>query len=121
MRQDECRKALAFPGRPEEIRLPLGYYGTPSSCALRRTEGHLFGSFTGSGYYVITTDLGLFVSRVDYANPGVRFGLGQTVEVAPDDVSGSVLSASEGSRYRADVAVRGRVRVRPWRWGGYDG
>jgi hypothetical protein len=92
-----------------------------SSCELRRAEGHLAGAFKGSGYYVVTTDQGLFVSRVDYADPGVRFAAGQTVEIAPDDAPPGILSTSEKFRYQTDAARRGGVDAQPWRWGGYDG
>jgi hypothetical protein len=118
---EECRQALASRQQPGQRQGPLGYYGVASSCELRRAEGHLIGAFKGSGYYVVTSDRGLFVSRVDYADPGVRFARGQTVEIAPDDVPAGILSISEMSRYQDDAARRGGVDTRPWRWGGYDG
>lgn len=117
----QCRQALATPGRSDEIELPLAYRGTPTSCALRRTEGHLFGRFTGTGYYVVRTDRGLFVSRLDYTTPGLRFAPGRTTELRPDEVPDGVLSAAEARAYATGVAARGGVTDHPWSWGQLDG
>lgn len=95
------------------VRPIWGFLGEPISCEMRRAEGHLFGDFSGSGYYVITTDEGLFVTRIDYATPGRRGGLVRTVPLDPADLPDGLLTTAETTRYRHDYAGRDEMAKQP--------
>ncbi|GIG56741.1 hypothetical protein Lfu02_11130 [Longispora fulva] len=106
---DDCRGVVGHDVTgPAEVQWPFGYTGVASACGQRRAEGHLLGAYPGSGYYVVTSPDGLFVTRVDFGGPDPgRHTRNRAVRLAPDAVPGGVLTAEEVTRYRADVARRG--------------